>query len=289
MTRVYKVNAFVQNNNGGNPAGVVVDSENLNEDAMQKIAHDMGFSETAFILPSQQANFTLRFFTPNKEVDLCGHATIASFHLLLEQKRIHHGKYTMETKAGILDIDCLKDGMIYMQQNVPQFCEIIPVQEIAPCLNLQEGQFSHEIQVVSTGLRKIFAPICDLPTLESIVPNYDDIIEVSKKYAVTGIYCFTLQVESCTARCRNFAPLVGIYEDAATGTSAAALSCYLVQHRLQQAQACTQFSFEQGYSISEPSLLKTRLQIENEQIIHVEVAGCAQTEKSIEWSDNGRS
>ena len=172
---------------------------------------------------------------------------------------------------------------------MPQFCEVIPVQEIAPCLNLGEEKFSHDIQVVSTGLRKIFAPICDLPTLESIVPNYDNIIEVSKKYTVTGIYCFTLQVESCTARCRNFAPLVGIYEDAATGTSAAALSCYLVQHRLQKVEACTQFSFEQGYSIAAPSLLKTRLQIENEQITHVEVAGRAQTEKCVEWSNNNGS
>ncbi|BBM82235.1 PhzF family phenazine biosynthesis protein [Candidatus Uabimicrobium amorphum] len=282
MTRVYKVNAFVQNNRGGNPAGVVTNSENLSEQRMQKMAHEMGFSETAFISSSQQADFTIRFFTPNKEVDLCGHATIASFHLLQEQQRIHTGRYTMETKAGILNIDCLEDGTIYMQQNVPQFCEVVPPSEIVPCLHLEKSKFSHDIQVVSTGLRKIFAPICDLATLESIAPNYDAIIEVSKKYSVTGIYCFTLEVESCTARCRNFAPLVGIYEDAATGTSAAALSCYLVQHRLQKVEACTQFSFEQGYSIAEPSLLKTRLQVQNEKITRVEVAGRAQTEKYVD-------
>ncbi|WP_372370139.1 PhzF family phenazine biosynthesis protein [Candidatus Uabimicrobium sp. HlEnr_7] len=287
MTKVYKVNAFVQNNKGGNPAGVVINSENLTCGDMQKIAHHMGFSETAFILPSKQADFHIRFFTPNKEVNLCGHATIASFHLLLEQKHINPGSYTMETKAGVLQIECTINGMIYMQQNLPQFCEKIPKNEIAPCLQLNNDDFPYDIQVVSTGLRKIFAPISNLQILESIVPNHDAIIEVSKKYSVTGIYCFTLDVKQCTSRCRNFAPLVGIFEDSATGTSAAALSCYLVHHRLQEVKENTIFTFEQGYSIEQPSLLQTRVCVHSNEIKRVEVAGSALTRDCIDFVVQG--
>lgn len=268
---VYVVNAFTQKNNGGNAAGVVLNCNELSSEHMQYIAAKMGFSETAFII-STSVNFHIRFFTPSKEVDLCGHATIASFHLLLEQKKICPGIHSMKTKVGLLDITCCENGLVYMQQKQPQFATTIPAKEVAPCLQIEEADFCPDIQIVSTGLRKIFSPINSIKTLEKIVPDYDKIIALSKKYQVVGIYTFTLDVAEVTARCRNFAPLYGIYEDAATGTSAAALSCYLIHHQLVKVEPITELSFQQGYSINKPSLLLTKIQ-DNK----VEVAGTAFT------------
>ena len=80
--KIYRISALKYNNMGGNPAGVVLDADLLSESDMPTIAKEVGYSETAFIMKSLNADFKVRFFTPVAEVDLCGHATIASFNLL---------------------------------------------------------------------------------------------------------------------------------------------------------------------------------------------------------------
>ena len=77
--KVKKVNAFTDSIYGGNPAGVVLNSPNLTDKQMAYISKILNVSETAFVFPSVNADFKLRFFTPELEIDLCGHATIATF------------------------------------------------------------------------------------------------------------------------------------------------------------------------------------------------------------------
>ena len=108
----YVVDAFTRSENGGNAAGVVIDADKLSEAAMSKIASDLGFSETAFVLPSSVAGLRVRFFTPSGEIEMCGHATIATYHLLGEEGRITPGKQTMETMSGILNINYEETGMV---------------------------------------------------------------------------------------------------------------------------------------------------------------------------------
>lgn len=83
--KVYKINAFAKTAIGGNPAGVVVNADELSENDMKKIAGIVGLSETAFVMKSDVADFRVRFFTPTEEVDLCGHATIGTFSILLKK------------------------------------------------------------------------------------------------------------------------------------------------------------------------------------------------------------
>ncbi len=82
MVTVYSVNAFTLNGKGGNPAGVCLDADGLSESKMQAIAAKVGYSETAFVQKpvSAKADYKTRFFTPTREVNLCGHATIATFY-----------------------------------------------------------------------------------------------------------------------------------------------------------------------------------------------------------------
>ncbi len=89
MIKVELVRAFSNEGAGGNPAGgVVFDAGALSEDKMQETAAEVGYSETAFVLPSEDADYRVRFFTPNTEVDLCGHATIATFSTMLAKGMI---------------------------------------------------------------------------------------------------------------------------------------------------------------------------------------------------------
>src|SRR3989344_7333723 len=116
--KVFTLNAFAKTENGGNPAGVVLNSDGLSEKQMLLISKKVGFSETAFVQKSDKADFKVKFFTPNAEVDLCGHATIATFYLLKDRQIIQAGKYTQETKAGVLAIEILQDKTVFMDQKL---------------------------------------------------------------------------------------------------------------------------------------------------------------------------
>ena len=185
---VYTLNAFAKDGNGGNPAGVVLDADFLSASQMQRTAREVGFSETAFVQKSACADYKLRYFTPAREVDLCGHATIAAFHLLQSLGRGAEGSYTLETKAGILEVSLSRDGDVYLSQALPQFHEIIPREEIAASLRITVEDLAGElpIQIVSTGLRDILVPVGSRTLLTRIQPDYSAITDISAKYNVIG-------------------------------------------------------------------------------------------------------
>ncbi len=120
-TTAYHVNAFTADSRAGNPAGVVLDADRLSEPEMLAIAKQVGFSETASISESEVATKKLRFFTPTEEVDLCGHATIASWLLMYRHRLVGRGISTQETQAGSLKVEVGVDGRIYMEQAKAMF------------------------------------------------------------------------------------------------------------------------------------------------------------------------
>lgn len=106
QTLVYHYDAFTTVPQRGNPAGIVLAAQNLSDTAMQRIAAQVGFNETTFVLPSATADVRLRFFTPGNEINLCGHATVASFTALYQRGVFgQRTALTVETKAGLLPID----------------------------------------------------------------------------------------------------------------------------------------------------------------------------------------
>ena len=232
--QVYTVNAFVHQGRGGNGAGVVLQQDEQPASIKQKIATYLGHSETAFITPINDQHHRISFFTPNQEVDLCGHATVASYFLLQQLEHIKNGTFNMSCRAGDLNIDVSPNGIISMEQTLPQFFETLQPETIAPLLNLTVNEIGAPIQIVSTGLRKILCPITTLRSLDTIEADLVKIRRLSEKHQVTGIYCFTLESQTAEffGHCRNFAPLVGIDEDGATGTSIGALGSYLFHCQL---------------------------------------------------------
>lgn len=124
--RVHHYDAFSEVPHKGNPAGVVFDGDHMTEAEMQKVAYRVGFNETAFVLFSESADIRLRFFTPGHEMNLCGHATLASIYslkskgLLGDKERI-----TVETRAGILTVtiqtSANQQHIITMTQAPPKF------------------------------------------------------------------------------------------------------------------------------------------------------------------------
>ncbi len=271
------LNAFTKDEKGGNPAGVVLDTKGLTPEAMQAIANKLNFSETAFVLPSANSDYEIKYFTPNEEVAICGHATIATFSLLAQIRAIRKKIYTIKTKAGILSVHMHNNKMISLQQNLPDFLKTIPREEITKSLNLDEEKLIPDmpIQIVSTGLRDIIIPVRGLSDLLEITPDMKRITEISKKYNVTGYHVFTLEtLHNSTAHCRNFAPLFDIPEESATGTSNAALACYLIRQNNNFKKHST-FTFEQGYVMNKPSEVVVNVSTNLGNITNVQVGGFA--------------
>lgn len=283
MTTLFQVQAFTKDGAGGNAAGVVCEASGLSEAAMLSIAAQAGFSETAFVCASDLADHRVRFFTPTREVNLCGHATIATYHLLLERKLIEPGSYSMDTLAGLQRVEVGEDGLVSMTQNPPAYGEVLEPGAVAPVLGIEAADLMDAekmpIQIASTGLHKIFVPMNSLEALRRVTPDLPGIDALSRSVGAIGTYVFSM--ETCaggTAHCRNFAPVVGIQEDSATGTSAAALSCLLHRYGLVSDEAAAAgLVFEQGYAICEPSEIVVRLGLSNDAISEVWVAGRAET------------
>ncbi len=253
--KTHFVKSFTQHKEFGSPTGVVFDAENLSEQQMQNTATELGFAESAFVLPSEEADFRLRFFAPNHEVDLCGHATIASFHTLMEQGRIALGdaasvELVQETRAGMLNVTCHKDGLIVMEQKQPTFGEIEQdTERVASLLGIAATDFLDlPLQVVSTGTPKLLIPVKSLEALRAINPDIEGIKDYCRNTSARGFYPFTMEspIADTDFYARQFNPLADENEDPITGVAAGALGCYAKEYGLFDKQ---QFTVAQGYDL----------------------------------------
>jgi PhzF family phenazine biosynthesis protein len=271
---VFELSAFVKDGQGGNPAGVVLNADDLSVNQMKEIACKLGYSETAFVLSVENADFHIRYFTPNEEVNLCGHATIATFSLLSQKGIIPTGNYLIQTRAGLLNVRLNEDESVFLQQKLPVFGQVLSNEEIAASLGIEKDDFDQElpIQIVSTGLPDMMIPVKSLSILKQLQPNFSHIKEISQRYQVIGYHVFTLEtLHASTAHCRNFAPLYDINEESATGTANAALACYL--ERYDNGNQLDPFVFEQGYVMNRPSEIMVHIERNENGLSNVSVGG----------------
>ena len=270
MVDVYVTAAFSKDNKGGNKAGVVLVRSELTSVQKAAIAKEMGYSETAFVLDSDKADYKLQYFTPTEEVPLCGHATIAAFSTLKLLNMSDKPDCTIETEAGILNIHIKDDGLILMEQNRPTYLKVLDSDTFTGCI--QKGFIDHRfpIQIVSTGLNDIMLPVDTAEHLKRLSPDFEMIANMTKEKEAVGVHAFTLIKKSdVTAICRNFAPLYGIDEESATGTASCALACYLFKYYKQQPQ----YIFEQGHNMGEISRIVVNLSYHGDVIDSVFVGG----------------
>ena len=270
MVDVYVAVAFSKDAKGGNKAGVVLGRSELTSVQKAAIAKEMGYSETAFVLDSDKADFKLQYFTPTEEVPLCGHATIAAFSTLKLLNMLDKPDCTIETEAGILNIHIKDDGLILMEQNRPAYLEVLDSDIFTGCIERNFIDHRFPIQIVSTGLNDVMLPVDSVEHLEQLSPDFEMIANMSKEKEVVGVHAFTIIKESdVTAICRNFAPLYGIDEESATGTANCALACYLFKYHRQQPQ----YIFEQGHNMGAISRIVVNLSYHGNVINSVFVGG----------------
>jgi len=205
---IYQVDAFTSQPFSGNPAGVCILTQAAEEDWMQKVAREMNLSETAFLYPSS-GGYNLRWFTPAVEVELCGHATLASAHTLWEEKYLKPGEQArFFTRSGLLTAE--RQGS-WIEMNFPAEPEkpIQPPDELARALGTQpkyvgQNRWDYLVEVDSEE------------TVRTMQPDFTLLGKLPARGTIVTSRSTTEEYDFVS---RFFAPAVGINEDPVTGSA----------------------------------------------------------------------
>lgn len=200
----YEVSAFTSNPFGGNPAGVCPLKEWLPDATLQRIAANNNLAETAFIVPRRE-DFEIRWLTPATEVDLCGHATLASAFVLFNELKRQGNTVRFHSRSGVLTVarDSAKLVLDFPSR---------PPTRIEPPDELLRGLGERPTEVLKA--RDFFAVFPTETDLRALKPDF----AVLKKLDCLGIIA-TAPGSDCDFVSRFFAPGAGIDEDPATGSS----------------------------------------------------------------------
>jgi PhzF family phenazine biosynthesis protein len=214
-TPIYQVDAFTSNPFEGNPAGVCLLDQPAPDAWMQSVAREMNLSETAFIYPIE-GGFHLRWFTPLVEVDLCGHATLGTAHVLFEMARVSaHDTIRFSTRSGWLSA-CLNDGWIMLDFPAKPVERPFSIQDLAEILG---------VHPIFTGMSR-FDWLVEVQTEQEVREAKPDFSRL-KTLPVRGVIV-TSRAESSDFDfvSRFFAPAVGVDEDPVTGSAHCVLAPY---------------------------------------------------------------
>ena len=287
--RAYRIDAFTTEPGRGNPAGVVTNAQDLDDAQMQAIAHQLGFSETAFVLPARadDHDLQLRFFTPTTEVPVCGHATVgAHFALALEGGPI--GRRRQLTGAGVQSVEVIRRGddhVVRIEQNPPVFHPPLApalVHEVMAALGVTavDLDFHCPLQFVSTGHGKLLVGLEKRACLTALEPDLPQLAKLSPAVGGNGYFVFTLETEDDDdAFChgRMFAPAIGINEDPVTGNANGPLGAYLVRYGLLPAATSGRVGFRarQQSAAGRGGFIDVEVRVEQGEPVAVAITGHA--------------
>jgi len=218
-TPIFQVDSFTKEPFRGNPAGVCLLTDPQSDAWMASVAREMNLSETAFLLPEGSA-YRLRWFTPAAEVDLCGHATLATAHILWETNRLQPGQIArFETRSGTLTAALHGD---WIQMNFP----VTTPTEVTTPAGLLEALFAGTKPAIARYVGKsIFDYLVEIDDEDAVRNLKPDFVELNK-YEARGIIVTSRASGKYDFISRFFGPQVGINEDPVTGSSHSCLTPY---------------------------------------------------------------
>jgi trans-2,3-dihydro-3-hydroxyanthranilate isomerase len=272
----YILDVFAEEKYAGNQLAIVRDAAALSDSQMQKIAKEMNYSETTFILSDEprEGGFDVRIFTPGAEVPFAGHPTLGTAYII--QKEIIKkptDTIILNLKVGQIPVTFElkenKEELLWMKQKEPTFGELFNRDSIAHALSIGEDDIDNKfpIQRTSTGLPFIIVPLKTLKALKRSKINKDAFFKLieNTQAKMVLLFCPETYNRDNNLNVRVFCDYYGIPEDPATGSGNGCLAAYLVKHRYFGKDQIN-IRVEQGYEISRPSLLYLRAEEKNDKI-----------------------
>jgi trans-2,3-dihydro-3-hydroxyanthranilate isomerase len=253
----------------GNQLAVFTDAREVDDDLMQRLALEIGFAETVFVLPAEQSGHArIRIFTPATELPFAGHPTLGTAFVLGAPLQL--GVIELETGAGVVPVALERDdsGRIVfgrMQQPVPTVHEVEETDDLFRALAVDRSILP--VELYDNGVRHLYVALESEAAVAALKPD----LSALAKLDVIGVSCFA--GSGSRWKTRMFSPADGVGEDAATGSAAGPLACHLARHGL--VEWGTEIEISQGAEIGRPSTLYARAEGGGGLIDAVEVGGSA--------------
>jgi PhzF family phenazine biosynthesis protein len=226
-SNVLEVAAFTVAGRGGNRAGVVLDAAGISPHKRQELAKDAGFSETAFIeADATGTGVRLEFFTPVRQIEMCGHATVGAFSALRNRGRIAPGGYFFESALGRQSVEVTESTVgLWQRLLASRPLDAALNEAVAASLGVTSASVTSPLWVASTGSPFLLIEVTSAELLARLTPDFERIYGISEQLAVVGYYVYHRVGDEIEAR--MFAPRYGIPEESATGMAAGALALHL--------------------------------------------------------------
>jgi trans-2,3-dihydro-3-hydroxyanthranilate isomerase len=265
--RYVVVDVFTDTPLTGNQLAVFTDGREVDDETMQKLAKEMSFSETVFVLPPESGGHArIRIFTPVQELSFAGHPTLGSAFVLAGPLQL--GEIRLETGSGIVPVTLEREGARitfgWMQQPIP------PYEPFAAAEALQDVLGFHSqlpVELYHLGPSHVFLELGSEDEVAALAPDFRALAEVTD----AGVNCFA--GSGALWKTRMFAPTSGVAEDPATGSAAGPLAIHLARHG--RIKFGDEIEISQGAEIGRPSKLYARVEGTPERIERVEVGGSA--------------
>jgi len=284
---IYQIDSFTKDKFKGNPAGVVVNADGLDDKQMQNIARELNNSETAFLFSPDgpDCDGVIRYFTPKTEVPICGHATIAAMYAKALEENLDSCILKIKTRIGVLPFEIIRsngDYQVLMTQGKFELSQKLDEQitnKIIEALGLESSDINSKcpVQIASTGHSKVMICIHHRARLNELNPNYHQLSELSNEIKCNGYFVFTFDSDQkdILTYGRMFAPAIGIHEDPVTGNANGPLGGYLVQNKLVDFQDSFEFKGRQGEKMGRPGVVTVKVKIENGTPTLIQIKGDA--------------
>jgi PhzF family phenazine biosynthesis protein len=260
------VHVFSYEGKGGNPCPVVCDAAGMSDSEMQAVARDAGH-ESGFVLPAEGAEFDYRFryWVPNHEMEMCGHATVGALWLLAGKGLLTAGEVRIRTLSGavsgFIGRDAAGAPVVEVTQPAGTVRELNPADSdaVLDVLGMERSDLLDlPVQNAVTSRIKTIVPVRDVGRLNALTPDFDRVKGLCDAIGSTGLYPYAPQNEAQLFDARQFPRSSGYPEDAATGIAATALSFGLLKNGLVAPNAEPIHIF-QGRAMGHLSEIKVRL------------------------------
>lgn len=252
----------------GNPVAVFTDGTGLSGELMQRTARELNLSETVFVLAAggDDADATIRIFTPAVELPFAGHPTLGTAYVLGGARNLA-GPIRLRTGSGVVPVALRRDGgrIVYgeMDQPVPTVQPFAGETELLAALGVTGSQLP--VEVYDNGPRHVFVALADVASVSAVAPDMRSLAALGE----IGVSCFA--VEGSRVRSRMFGPGMGVAEDPATGSAAGPLAVHLARHGVIAFGEAIEI--DQGVEMGRPSLLHAVAEGSPEAVTRVGVGG----------------
>ncbi|HTX23917.1 MAG TPA: PhzF family phenazine biosynthesis isomerase [Steroidobacteraceae bacterium] len=290
MTRriqIHQVDAFTHERFTGNPAGVVLNADGLEDAQMLAIARELNNADTAFILSPDAPDHDVRarFFTPRTEVGFVGHATVAA-HYVLSRGGGPTDRRRQKSRAGIVAVEIRGTGVerrIAVRQSCPPLGRELNERErlaVLDSLALASDDLDLRLplRIIGSGSTRLMVAVRSHEQLKQLKPDFARLTTLSAQIGAAGYFVFTLapQAQDCLTESRMFCPALGIQEDPVSGNAHGLLGAYLAHYELlARAGARAAFSGAQGHYMNRPGRVDVELEFRDGSLDGVWIIGQA--------------